>query len=419
MGDNIRPIKTNEDYRNALLRIEKIIDAEPGTDEGDELEVLSTLVSLYEDEHFPMDMPSPVAAIKFRMEQAGLTARDLAPLMGGKAKVSEVLSGKRTLTLQMIRALHEHLGIPAEVLLQTPGGSLPNDLKDTDWQRFPLTAMVKLGWIPNKRDLLSEAEEIMRELIACAGGEPALPRALYRKNDQARQNAKTDPYALRAWCYYVFATARATYLPAAYKSGTVDLEFLQKLAKLSWSQEGPKLAKEFLANHGIHLVYAPHLPRTYLDGAALMLFPEGTPVIGLTLRYDRVDNFWFCLFHELAHVGRHLDKAENTKDAAFFDDLSLRGVEGEVEDEKEREADEWAEEALIPNHVWSTSLICEKPTPSRVVELAHELQINPAIVAGRVRHTHHNYRLLSQFVGTGQVRCLFKPEPSHELVCSK
>ncbi len=132
MGDKIRPIKTNEDYKKALLQIEKLIDAELGTDEGDELEVLSTLVSLYEDEHFLMDMPSPVAAIKFRMEQAGLTARDLAPLMGGKAKVSEVLSGKQTLTLQMIRALHEHLGIPAEVLLQTPGSSLPSDLKDTD-----------------------------------------------------------------------------------------------------------------------------------------------------------------------------------------------------------------------------------------------------------------------------------------------
>lgn len=123
MGDKIKPIKTKEDYKNALLRIEKIIDAEPGTDEGDELEVLSTLVSLYEDKHFPMDMPCPVAAIKFRIEQAGLTARDLDPILGGKAKVSEVLSGKRTLTLQMIRALHEHLGIPAEVLLQTAGGS--------------------------------------------------------------------------------------------------------------------------------------------------------------------------------------------------------------------------------------------------------------------------------------------------------
>ena len=92
---------------------------------------------------------------------------------------------------------------------------------------------------------------------------------------------------------------------------------------LSWSQDGPRLAQEFLANHGIHLVYLEHLPRTHLDGAALQL-ADGTPVIGLTLRYDRLDNFWFCLLHELAHIGRHMS---GTSNEAFVDDLSLRDVQ--------------------------------------------------------------------------------------------
>jgi HTH-type transcriptional regulator / antitoxin HigA len=120
----IKPIRTEADYEAMLLRIESLMDAEAGTPEADELEVLAMLVELYEEEHFPMSWPDPIEAIRFRMDQAGLTARDLIPLLGSRAKVSEVLSGKRSLTLQMIRALHEHLGIPAEVLLRQPGGSI-------------------------------------------------------------------------------------------------------------------------------------------------------------------------------------------------------------------------------------------------------------------------------------------------------
>jgi HTH-type transcriptional regulator / antitoxin HigA len=164
--------------------------------------------------------------------------------------------------------------------------------------------------------------------------------------------------------------------------------------------EGPRLAKEFLANHGIHLIYLPHLPRTHLDGAALKL-PDGTPVIGLTLRYDRLDNFWFCLCHELAHVALHMQQG---MDEAFFDDLSLGDVEGIETDEKEAEADQWAQEALIPAEVWAASSVKENATPTAVVELAHELGIHPAIVAGRVRKELHNYRLLTHYVGNGEVR---------------
>jgi HTH-type transcriptional regulator/antitoxin HigA len=193
----------------------------------------------------------------------------------------------------------------------------------------------------------------MRDLITRAGGEHVLPAALYRKNDHARANAKMDPYALKAWCWEVLARANATTLPAAYRPGTIDIEFLRKVARLSWSEEGPRLAREFLAKHGIHLIYVEHLPRTHLDGAALQL-ADGTPVIGLTLRYDRLDNFWFCLLHELSHIGRHMD---GKRDEAFIDDLSLRDVEGVRRDSKEDEADEWAEAALIPKAVWETSRV--------------------------------------------------------------
>jgi HTH-type transcriptional regulator / antitoxin HigA len=406
----IRAIRTEADHRAALARIDALMDAELGTPEGEELDVLTDLVELYEARNAPMGYPTAVGALQFRMEQAGLSPRDLVPFIGTRAKVSELLSGKRPLTMQMARALHANLGIPADVLLQQPGGELPNVLEGIDWKRFPLAEMAKRGWIEKRRNLLDHAEEIMCDLIARAGGEHVLPAALYRKSDQARANAKTDPYALKAWCWKVLARANAARLPASYETGTVDVEFLRKLAKLSWSAEGPRLAREFLGKHGIPLVCLVHLPRTYLDGAALQL-ADGTPVVGMTLRYDRLDNFWFCLFHELAHVGRHMG---NTRQEAFIDDLSLRDVEGVRRDPKEDEADEWAENGLIPKAVWESSRVKENPSPLAVIELAQQLEIHPAIVAGRVRHETRNFRLLSHFVGTGLVRRLLANEGSRE-----
>jgi HTH-type transcriptional regulator/antitoxin HigA len=396
----IQAIRTEADYEAALARIDALMDAEPDTPEGDELDVLTDLVELYEARHVPMGYPTALEAIRFRMEQAGLSARELIPFIGSRAKVSEVLSGKRPLTMQMARALHANLGIPADVLLQQPGAELPNALDGVDWKRFPLVEMAKRGWIEKRRNLLDHAEDIMRDLIRRAGGEHALPAALYRKNDGARTNAKTDPYALKAWCWEVLARANANRPSMTYEFGTIDLKFLSKVARLSWSAEGPKLAVEFLAKHGVCVICLEHLPRTHLDGAALQL-TDGTPVIGLTLRYDRIDNFWFCLLHELAHVGRHLG---GTRCEVFIDDLSLPHVEGVRRDPKEDEADEWARNGLIPDAVWQTSRVKDNPTPLVVMELAQRLEIHPAIVAGRVRHEARNFRLLSHFVGTGEVR---------------
>lgn len=396
----IRAIRTEADYQAALARIDALMDAEIGTPAGEELDVLTDLVELYEGRHVAMGYPSPVEAIRFRMEQGGLSPRDLVPIIGSRAKVSEILSEKRPLTMQMARALHSTLGIPADVLLQEPGARLPTALEGIEWKRFPIAAMVKLEWVKKARSGIGQAEEIMRGLIARAGGEAALPVALFRKNDHVRSNAKTDPYALKAWCWEVLARARATPLSGTYRSGTVNCAFLRSIAKLSWSEEGPRLAVEFLAKHGIHLVPLQHLPRTHLDGAALQL-ADGTPVIGLSLRYDRLDNFWFCLLHELAHIGRHMD---GKADEAFVDDLKLAEVQGVPRDIKEDEADEWAQEALIPGDAWKASRIEETPSPQAVVELAQRLSIHPSIIAGRIRRETGNFRLLSHFVGSGQVR---------------
>jgi HTH-type transcriptional regulator/antitoxin HigA len=115
---NIRPIKTNKDYEQALARLEVIFDAKKGTEEGDELEILGVLIDNYENEAFPIGFPDPVEAIKFRMEQLGYNQTDLAKVVGLKSRASEILNRKRKLSLEMIRQIHERLNIPTEVLIQ-------------------------------------------------------------------------------------------------------------------------------------------------------------------------------------------------------------------------------------------------------------------------------------------------------------
>ncbi len=117
---DIRPIKTDADYRAALNDIENLMMAEPDTIEGEKLEILVTLVEAYEAKHFPMDLPDPVEAIKFEMERKGLTVKDLEPMIGKSNRVYEILNHKRSLTLKMIWKLHEGLGIPAESLIKPP-----------------------------------------------------------------------------------------------------------------------------------------------------------------------------------------------------------------------------------------------------------------------------------------------------------
>ena len=115
---NLRPIKTKKDYKQALDRLELIFDAKKGTSQGDELEILAILIDQYENENFPIDLPDPIEAIKFRMEQMGYTQTDLARVIGLKSRASEILSKRRKLSLEMIRQLHEKLNIPTDVLIQ-------------------------------------------------------------------------------------------------------------------------------------------------------------------------------------------------------------------------------------------------------------------------------------------------------------
>ena len=120
MTNELKPIRTKADYEKALSDVERLWGAKSGTPKGDRLDVLATLIDAYEAEHYPMEPPDPVEAIKFRMEQQGLSRKDLEPLIGTRTRVAEVLNRKRSLSIGMIRRLHDRLGISAEVLIRPP-----------------------------------------------------------------------------------------------------------------------------------------------------------------------------------------------------------------------------------------------------------------------------------------------------------
>lgn len=392
-------IKNEADYEAALARIGTIFDAKPGTPDGDELDLLVTLVELYEGKAFPIGLPSPVEAIKFRMEQQGLKPKDLIPYLGSAPKVSEVLAGKRPLSLTMIRKLANGLGIPAEVLLQEEGAELASDEALQQGRHFPVAEMLKRGWFPGFQGKVAEAkaelEGLLKSFVGPLGPNALIP-ALNRQH--VRNGGNYDEHALTAWRIRVATLALRESLPN-YKEGTVDADFLRELARLSYLTEGPKLAKEFLNKSGIHLIFERHLPKTHLDGAALKL-PDGSPVVALTLRHDRLDNFWFTLFHELAHVALHLDK-DGVE--AFFDDLE----EGGKIDKYEKDADRLASESLIPDSEWRKVKLTPKSLPAEVLAFAQSLRISPAIPAGRVHYESKCYTVFKSLICSGKLRPMF------------
>jgi len=118
MASDLKPIRTEADHSAALAEVERLWGSPSGTRDGDRLDVLATLIDAYEAHHYPMDPPDPIEAIRFRMEQQGLSRKDLEPLIGARARVSEVMNRRRSLSIDMIRRLHDHLGISADVLIQ-------------------------------------------------------------------------------------------------------------------------------------------------------------------------------------------------------------------------------------------------------------------------------------------------------------
>ena len=336
------------------------------------------------------------------MDRVGLSKKDLQSCFGSYQKTLDVLSGKRDLTLAMARSLHYCLDIPAEALLGQPGARFNPNVDSEKLSRFPWNEIVKRGWVTNWSDWKDRTEEMFNELARIQQQHTTVSLAYLRNMEQFRVNSKTDPYAIQAWCLRVMNLAIKNPTPNTYQAGTVTPEFMRKIAKLSVHADGPRQAQESLSNAGINLVIERHLPKTYMDGAVLR-FSDGQPIVGLTLRHDRLDNFWFTLMHELAHIDLHLDQGFGD---LFVDELSISPSES-----KERDADTRAREALIPSDLWNSRDASYTTNPLDAYHLSQKAGVHLAIVAGRIRHENNEYNKLSQFVGQGEVRSQFMPTP--------
>jgi HTH-type transcriptional regulator/antitoxin HigA len=401
MANPFKVIKSDAEYRAALAQFEAMLELPEDQRDYDGMELLSMLIEKYEDEHHRLAPPDPIEAIKFRMEQAGLTKKDLIPYLGSRSRVSEILSGKRGLTLAMIRALNAHLGIPAETLIREPLEPLPATLADLDFSRFPLREMQRNGafrsFNSGGEDIREKAEEAMRWLMTRAGGFKAVPQVALRKTGDFRLRASLDRYALLGWRLQALREGREDSVACRFDPGSMTGNFVATLVSLSVTKDSPRQAREYLRQAGISLIAVPHLEHTYLDGA-VFLIDENHPVIALTLRYDRLDNFWFVLLHELAHLAEgHLSR----ENPWIADDLDLPNRDSK----QEAAADRYAARALLPEDFDLDRR--ERIPPAVVIRYARERGIHPAIVAGRIRHTKKNYRLLSKLVGTGEVRKWF------------
>lgn len=389
---NFRVIKTEEQHLEYLDAVEKLILKQEKLSkvEVENLELLSVIIEAHENGKYPIDPVDPIEAIKFRMHEKGMKQSDLIPIIGTSGRVSEILSRKRPLTVSMIRALSHALGISADVLIGTDEESTaPGEI---DWSKFPIKEIISRGWLGRPNLNKESAVNYIQEYVLSSGLN--FGSANFRRTLFGDANSPTTTYALYAYLARVIQRAREqTDGKARYIEGTISESFLQQLAKLSWFETGPALALEFLRNSGVAVVIEPQLKGLHLDGAALRDV-DGRPIIALTIRYDRIDNFWFTLMHEVAHIWKHIP--DDT--TAYVDDMSR-----ESEDSREAEANKIAAESFIPRLVWRRSSAYLKPNRETVEMLSRDLRIHPAIIAGRIQKERGDYSILRDLLGQNEV----------------
>jgi HTH-type transcriptional regulator/antitoxin HigA len=343
----------------------------------------------------------PTILIRARIAK-GLSQRQLADAIGLKEQqiqryeAGEYASANLRRLADVSNALGLNISEVAE-LKATLQGPLDVDKDGLAWDQFPVKEMYRRNWFKESPGSLeaavANAEELVREFVTDFIDSPVQAFARQR----VRAGGIVNRYAILAWQCRVIDLAEKQSIKNKYKQNTVSKDWLKKLAQLSRADDWKKKVIDYLQNSGIRLVVESHLPNTYLDGAAILL-SDGSPVIGMTLRYDRVDNFWFVLFHELVHIIKHLHKGEIE---SIFDDLDVEA--GDIE----QDADKQAGEILVPEDKWNTALARYLRSKDSIEDFANELGIHPAIVAGKIRKEANDYIILKDMVGQGKVRKLF------------
>lgn len=322
---------------------------------------------------------------------SGMSQADLASAIGRELQqiqryeASEYVGASLSRLIEVSRVLNVH----TENLFETNAIFTWSAVADVVWRELPVNEMAKRRWFnaPRGTDIIERAKEYFLEDV-----DPQFVAALHRK--KIRGVTIPNEYTLLAWQTRIHELAKSRIDDEQIPAFKFDERWLDDLPKLTRCQHGPRSAIQLLAENGIVLVIERHLCGTYLDGA-VMLAASDHPIIGLTLRHDRLDNFWFTLFHELGHVYLHLFDGLRCD---YFDD-----DESSATDSIELEADQFSFNRLIPEQSWDQCLSRFSLSEEAVQLDADRLGIDASIVAGRIRKELGNYNILTQLAGYRQV----------------
>lgn len=327
----------------------------------------------------------------------GMSQKELADFLGLKEQQIQRYEADRYRSASLDRlvevaaALNVRISERGELL----GDGQLGDIDPSAWTAFPIAEMFKRGWFEDFAGSLAEARKSAGELVPQFfhnANARWTPMALHRKS--VRAGGQVHEPAIAAWEARVLTIADRQPPDQVFDRSCASSEWIKALVHLSAEPDGPKRVHDHLRSVGIALIIEPHLPGTQLDGAALRS-ARNTAVVGMTLRHDRLDNFWFTLLHEVAHLLLHIDG----QITAIFDD-----TESPAKSKIETEADQFAQEALLPSDIWHSCMSRFTRTEKAVLSDAKRLGISPAIVAGRIRREANDYTLLRGLVGSGEPR---------------
>jgi HTH-type transcriptional regulator/antitoxin HigA len=338
----------------------------------------------------------------------GMSQRELADLLDVSEQQIQRYESDRYSSISLSRFMKvlDILGIDTRAKLRTSWRSVGQAKQSASVPEFQIDSTIlselrKKDWVSLPRGISREDATKILSTYVQEASELTRDRALHRRH--SRGEHPLDDAGLAIWQARAMRQALIQRPSVKAKFNLLSTNWVEKLAGLSTRTDGPVRAVGFLREHGILLVIVPHLPHTRLDGAAMMM-ADGTPIIALTLRYDRIDSFWFTLFHEIGHVLLHFNHG---LEDGFLDDLDAG-----TQDSTEREADLFATSALIPDGVWSSAPARFARSADLVTKFAESLGLHPAIVAGRIRKERGNYRIFNELLGSGQIRKLFAEQLS-------
>lgn len=331
----------------------------------------------------------------------GMSQRDLGDCLGLKEQQIQRYEAERyrSASLDRLIEIADVLGVRIHKQAELVGDASLESIGGEMWKSFPIAEMYKRGWFDDFEGTMAQAKKAAAQLVPVFlrhAQTPLVQAGLHRKS--VRASGQVHEAAIVAWEARVRQLAERAPPEVEFDKSRINETWLKGLLALTLVSNGPAEAAEYLSRAGISLVVERHLPGTLLDGAALRS-RNCHAIIALTLRHDRLDNFWFTLLHEIGHLKLHIGAGGF---AAIFDD-----TEAPSNDVIENEADYFAQEALLSSEQWEVAASRYLRTEKSVMVDAKRFGVGPAIIAGRIRREAKDYTLLKGLVGNGEVRRQF------------